>query len=181
MVGLPLLTAADTDPGGSASDLLRELAENRPAELFFEEERDVRMVESTMHLEGWVRFEPPDTLIREVREPFDQRLVIAGEHVTVIEDGRVEQQLHRDDDPGLDVLVRFLMALHGRGIEDLESHFEMVHEGDADGWRVTLKPSGRAERRRIRQIILRGADAWLETVEIQETNGDNTLTRFSRP
>lgn len=175
----PVVAMADD---WSVPALLEQLSEDPPDVLEFEEVRDVELMQTRVRAEGTIRFEPPDTVIRSLGSPYQQRIVIQGERVTVEERGEVKHELHRDDDAGLGAMSRLMGALYGQvDAAELEAYFDMRLEGDREDWRWILKPTAGEARRRVERMTLEGEGARVERTTLREGDGDHTVTRFSRP
>lgn len=160
-------------------NLLQAMAKTDTYQIDFQEVREVSLVDVKLYSSGYLRYEPPATFIRALDIPHLQRLVIKDEQVHIKENGRLVHTLHRDDDPGLGALVRLIMAMFQGDVAVLAEMFEIRVEGDWQTWQITLLPTDTTLKRRISRIIWYGSDAFLNRMQIMETNGDHTLTYFT--
>ena len=178
LVALLLPTSAVADDWGLEVLLQLLASESRP-EVAFVEERDVELLQTRTRAEGRMRFDPPDTYVRELHSPYHQRLTIAGEEVIVEEDGEERHRLHRDDDAGLAALARLMAALYGQAdADELADYFRIGLSGERGEWRLVLTPSEARARQRIERITLFGSGGRVERTEVREASGDRSVTRF---
>ncbi|MBK1735648.1 hypothetical protein CKO15_10205 [Halorhodospira abdelmalekii] len=162
--------------------LLTMISEGQPDQVAFTEKRRLTVLAEVIESEGMIRFREPATVEREITSPFQQRLIFAGEYVTVVEEGAVQHQLHRDDDPGLAALSRFVKALYGKeDSEAIEAFFNVKIDGAVEEWSLSLRPKERSARRRFTRVELYGSQGWVERSALYEANGDVTMTHFERP
>ncbi|MCG5529940.1 outer membrane lipoprotein carrier protein LolA [Halorhodospira halochloris] len=165
----------------NSTELLQLLNENRPEKISFVEHRDVGMLREQVRAEGKIVFNPPDTVVREIISPYSQRMIFAGESVTIIENGKVQHQMHRDDSPVLSALARFMGVLYaGNKVDEVKDYFKLSLDGDWQDWELKLQPKSRQARRHVKRVSLFGTRGRLERSELIEGNGDTRVTEYHR-
>lgn len=73
--------------------------------------------------------------------------------------------------------VSLFLGLLSGDMSALSEQFDIVLNGTAQDWRLSLIPSGLLMKRIFRRIEIRGADT-VEGIELNEAQGDRTLIRF---
>ena len=164
-------------PVATLKDLMALLAGSGGVRARFVETRHLSLLSEPLESEGRLYFEPPDRLARVTTRPSQTRMVIRGERLSL-----------RDDRPGgrLDLgglamareLVDNVKVVLGGDLATLRRRYDVSFGAGPDGWRLRLEPRASALRRFVEAIELAGRAAALERMEVRESSGDRTVTRF---
>ena len=174
--------SATTAPPASAQldALLAKLARPTPAETPFVELRGSALLKQPQRLQGRLQQPDADTLVREVLTPFHERTTIRAERVLVerYDNGNSKPHtrtfsLRRAPELG-GLLSSFTALLRGdRGL--LEKNYVVQMDAGAS-WRLQLTPRDPRLLKHVSGITLRGRGNALECMQLNQPDGQRTLT-----
>ena len=170
------LSAARAPAGapGTLDELLRSLAARRHGHVAFSEIQHRGLFDRPLVSSGELFFDAPDRLEKHILEPKPETLVLAHGVLTVTR-GRHTRTLELAAWPQLAPLLESLRATLAGDRAGLERVFSVHLEGDAAHWTLQLTPRDPAAARLVREVIIRGVQADLKTIEVQEADGDSSL------
>ncbi len=182
LASVPPAAAAETF---DLASLMSRFAASRGVQADFAEEKHLSLLVDPLVSTGRIYFAPPKRLARHVLTPLDSRLTVVGDTLTL----RTGSGVDRIDLGGSEVARHFVegfIVLFSGDLVELERRYTVRFVADPgadlDGngaWRMHLEPRQRVVRRMIASIELHGRGLALETMEVIETQGDRTTTRFS--
>lgn len=145
----------------------------------FDEEKNIVLLAAPLKSSGKVYFHPPHSLARIVGKPRRSHLVIKGRKIIIKEDN-IRKEVDLSDKPALRGLISSLLHIlagnEDKLVADYETHF--VEEG-ATGWRLGLVPREPSLKRLVRSLSFAGKELELSELRVEESSGDETITRFS--
>src|SRR5690606_9214635 len=106
----------------------------------FVELRTSAVLKRPLRLSGEYRHPAPDTLVREVREPYAETTTIRNGQATIAREGRSPRSFALSRVPELAALQGSFGALLAGDRDALETLFALEAAGDAAGWTLTLRP-----------------------------------------
>jgi hypothetical protein len=145
----------------------------------FKETRRLALLADPIETEGVLYFAPPDRLVRQTTRPGSSRIVVHGGRVAF----RDETGTRTLDLGSSDVarsLVDNLMAFLRGGLPRPHERYTIAFSSDGQGWRVDLEPRPKAVRAIIEGMRFSGTGWALGAMETRETNGDISISVFSR-
>lgn len=160
--------------------LLAKLARPTPAETPFVELRGSVLLKQPQRLQGRLQQPDTDTLVREVMTPFHERTTIRAENVLI----------ERYDNDSSKPRTRKFSLRRAPELEGLLSSFTSLLRGDRalleknytvqmdDGasWKLQLTPRDPRLLKRVSGITLRGRGNALECMQLNQPDGQRTLT-----
>jgi len=156
---------------------MRLLAESGGVRARFVEHKYLAILSSPVENEGFLYFDPPDRMAREVRRPAPSSMVVRGDLV-VMRDATGEQRVRLDESEVARGLVEsFLVVLRGE-VETLRSRYEISFRSSGETWQLELTPRSRAMRQLVDAITIEGRRAEMLRTETREAGGDRTVTEF---
>lgn len=179
-------TAPANAPAAARLDtLLAKLARPTPAETPFVELRGSALLKQPQRLQGRLQQPDADTLVREVLTPFHERTTIRAENVLIerYDNGSDIPRTRKFSlrrAPELEgLLSSFTALLRGdRGL--LETNYAVQLDNGAqfngENWRLQLTPRDPRLLRHVSRITLRGHGNALECMQMEQPNGQRTLT-----
>lgn len=188
VIGSPLSSWAKQEASGSSTsklapalgELLAKFRKCKGLSADYEEEKNIALLAVPLKSSGRVYFHPPSSLARITEKPKKSHLVIRGERI-VVKEGNVRREVDLSDKPALRGLIGSLLHLLSGNEEkllaDYDTHF--AEEG-ADSWRLELVPKSAEVRSMVESFRMKGDGLKLRELTIKETNGDETITRFSK-
>lgn len=157
------------------AEVMRQLAAVPSAQARFTETKQVALLKTPLVLTGTLRYERPDRLEKHVLTPYDERIAIVGNEVSVENKTRGRtQNLSAASNSTLQALVESLRATLAGDLASLERHFDVVFEGNAGEWAIVLVPRDAGAMALITRIRLTGAGDRLRRIDIDEAGGDRS-------
>lgn len=159
--------------------LLKRVAVAEPADVPFEEKRYIGAVTEPLVSRGYLRFEPPDRLIKKVETPKAETAIATENRLSILDaSGAETASIDLWMDPDLRLVFDSLRAVLRGDADALRAHFDTSLTGDEAAWTLTLAPKGDGDDTRIARIVVAGGKAGLERFEIRETGGDRSVIRL---
>jgi hypothetical protein len=164
--------AADTPDGLDA--LLHSIAARRHAHAAFTEVQYRGLLDRPHESSGELRFDAPDRLEKRVLAPKPETLVLARGVLSVTR-GRHTRTLDLAAWPQLAPLLEGLRATLAGDRVTLERVFSVRLDRAAARWTLHLAPRDARAVRLLREVVISGERANLDSVEILEADGDHSL------
>ncbi len=181
----PVGLAAETIPndGGppSFAELLASFKSTTGLEARFEEEKFLALLAAPLRSKGRLYFSPPATLLRRVEAPRAQDILVTGNRVR-ISDGTEEQTIDLAARSEVRPLVKSMIWIFTGDLDSLERvytvDYQTITKGNAVRWQVRLIPKQAPLSQLVRELRVAGTGSAADTLELVETSGDRTITRF---
>lgn len=151
--------------------VVAQLAQPVPSQTAFVELRQSAMLKQPLQLSGQYRRPDAQTLVREVRLPYQETSTIADGKVRVQRPGRAERRFALDRAPELASLQDSFAALLGGDLALLQQGFSLHSSGSAQQWTLQLTPRSPAVAARLRQLTLHGSGNDLRCIETAPVQG----------
>jgi len=158
--------------------LMEGFATSQGVRAEFVEEKNLSLLVEPLRSEGSIYFMPPDRLARRIVRPVPSALIVNGDTLAM----RTPGETNHIDLAGSDVARHFVesfIILFSGNLGELKQRYEVAFEGTEERWQLELIPRQRVVRLLIAQIKLVGEGVSLREMEIIETQGDRTTTRFA--
>lgn len=165
---------ADWDVG-VLMDLLRS---HPPGRARFNETKQVSILDRPLESSGELVFTPPDRLEKHTTSPGDERMVVDRERMVVERGGR-KQVLALRDYPQVAVLIESIRGTLAGDRAALERTYALALEGDARAWRLVLRPLDAELAKLVTRVVIEGAQARVQRVEIEQADGDRSLMQIT--
>jgi hypothetical protein len=156
---------------GALMDLLRA---HRPGKATFQETRHLALLERPVESTGELLFTPPDRMEKRTAGLNAERVVVDRETLTVERGGRKHTVSLREH-PQVAVLVESIRGTLAGDRTSLEKVYDLVLEGDAQRWKLTLRPKDGALRKIVERVEIGGTQAVVRRVEIVQADGDRSV------
>ena len=187
--GTAWLVAASLTAAGEVSErsdwtveqLVALLKAQRETEVRFEEATYSSLLTEPLTARGILRFSPPATMEKEVREPRRERYLVEGDHV-VIENSRkgIKKTVSLSDYPALRSLVEAFRASFMGNAERLQEVYETTVGGDPRKWTLLLRPRESEGRTMVDYILFSGREGRIDTIAIRAPDGDRSVMTLRR-
>ncbi|MFY9344569.1 MAG: outer membrane lipoprotein carrier protein LolA [Planctomycetota bacterium] len=179
---LPLSPVAGKDQPrpADARALFAAFAKLPGLEATYEEEKHLALLAAPLKSRGRMLFLPPGYLARAVEAPEKSLLVITPDELRIDgRDGREVIDLKRSDRVRL--FVTALVQVFAGNEPVLAKSFTVDYALDArskTGWTLVLLPKEKALQQMIKSMTLRGEGVAVTAVEVEDPNGDRTVTKI---
>lgn len=155
--------------------LMAELAHKPHRTARFTERRYFAALRAPLDLSGTLSFSPPDRLEKTTVAPNRERLVAEGDRLTVEAQKGRYQVVDLADHPEIAAFIESIRGtLAGDGVT-LQRFYAVSVEGTAEDWRLGLTPRLEPMRKVVHQIRIDGSRGRIETIYLEETNGDRSV------
>lgn len=174
----PVMSATDGTPP-SARAVLEALSAPDGNRLVFEERKMNRLLDSPQVSTGVVSVDG-DRLEKQVTDPYQEHLVASRDAVTVTREGKSRTASLRRR-PEARATFDALRALIEGDAQALLARFEARAEGGWDQWTLVLTPKSKTFRRKLEQLVVRGAGSRVTAVKTQRSVNDWEEMTFHAP
>ena len=178
---------ADTNvarpPPASFGELLAGFKETTGIDARFEEEKYLALLAAPLRSSGRLYFAPPSSLLRRVEKPRPQDILVAENQVRISDESGV-QIIDLDARRELRPLVESMIWIFTGDLESLERTYRVDYQvfegtnGEGNRWQVRLIPKRVPLSQVVRELRVSGSGRVADTLELEETSGDRTLTRI---
>jgi len=168
-----LAAAAPAAPLG-LGQLMDALAASPHGTATFTEKKYISFLEQPVESSGTLRFVAPARLEKNTLKPTTESLVLDGEVLTV-ERGKRKQVLQLKDYPEVAGMIESIRATLAGDRRALERVYQLSLQGTTARWTLDLVPLDARVARMVTRIRMEGARAEVQTVEIQQADGDYSV------
>jgi hypothetical protein len=140
-----------------ADALLKSLARPAPAVTPFVEVRYSKLLEQPIVVKGQLEYHEDGTLVRAVKDPFQERTEIKGETVTIARVGKAKRTFSLKRAPELRSMLGGFSAVLGGGRAELEKDFNIAVSGATSAWKISLTPKSPQAGKYVQDIAIQGA------------------------
>ncbi len=177
-LALPLIVAATPAPQASLEDLMRGMATTSGVVAHFTEIKTVSLLAAPLESSGILYFIPPDRLLRRTSSPGRTSVMIDHGRFR-FEDETGGESADLSANPIAREFVDNFIVLFNGDLEALRARYAVTFRIDSSGWELELTPRHAPLDKFVARVVLRGSDLALHEMELTETDGDRTTTRFS--
>lgn len=156
------------------AQLMSLLAKTKAGTATFVERREVGVLDRTLMSSGRLSFEAPDRFVRETLKPAHERLVVAGNEVTMTRGGR-SRTTELDAVPEAAVVVEAVRGTLTGNRATLERLFTPTLGGDAAHWSLDLVPRDLRLRGQVSAVRVAGSDGSVREVQVLLADGDRSV------
>ena len=157
----------------------RTLREARCVRADFDEEKRIKVLKRPLVAAGSIVFSAEHGLYRTTKTPFAQELLVAPTRLAQRDPkGRIEAIDVEKQPLAKGFVSAFLLVFTGKD-KELAEEFELYFDGTPESWTMGFVPRRKPLSRFIASLVVTGKGAAFQTLEVRETNGDRTSTRFS--
>jgi outer membrane lipoprotein-sorting protein len=163
--------------------LMHALAQHKSGHATFTETKTLSLLDKPVTSSGELSFRAPDHFEKRTLLPKPETLVVDGDTLTISRDGH-DRTLSLVQYPEIAAAIESVRGTLTGERAILEQFYQIEVSGNAAHWRLVLVPKEARAAKQIAQITLAGtttADgaAELETVQIDQTNHDRTVTTIT--
>jgi hypothetical protein len=156
--------------------LLKRMAEIPASQARFAETRHVAILTAPLETRGRLSYVRPDRVTKHVLAPFEERISVQGDTLTVENRSRGESRtMPVQGNPVVWGLVESLRATLAGDAVALQRFHRAALSGTRASWVLTLEPLDPQVARHLQSIRISGADSQVGSIEIREANGDRSV------
>lgn len=170
MPAAPQAAEAAGDPAVDSDWIVSRLARPAPMRTSFVEVRGSKLLKAPLRIAGEYLRPDADTLVRQVRSPYQETTTIRAGQARIERGGKVRSySLARV--PELASLQASFGALLDGDSSALERDFRLDVQGTRQRWTLALAPKDAELARRVSRIVLHGRGAELRCIETEPDGG----------
>ena len=160
-----------------AQGLFALLAQSPQGQAKFTETRHLAMLDRPLKSSGTLSFQAPGRLEKITLEPKSESLVLDGERLTIVRDGKTLRVNLRSHPQALAFVEAIRGVLLGN-YEMLEQNYRTLFSGSEDNWNVQLTPKDTQAGVVIKQIKVGGQGALVRSIELLQADGDRSVMQI---
>lgn len=173
----PVQGHGDEDPW-TLDRVMAEMAQSAKPTVRFVEERHLSITTEPVVLTGTMSYEN-GRLEKVTRSPKAERVLIDGDRVRIASpDQDVDRTAYLGDIPALESFVASLRATLDGDLGALRRRFRVDYTANGADWRLVLQPLSDEARAEIREVVISGRTARIESLTVMEASGDRTVVRI---
>jgi len=163
--------------------LMHALAQHKSGHATFTETKTLSLLDKPVTSSGELSFRSPDHFEKHTLLPKPETLVVDGDTLTISRDGH-DRTLSLGQYPEIAAAIESVRGTLTGERAILEQFYQIEVSGNAAHWRLVLVPKEARAAKQIAQITLAGTTAVdggaeLDTVQIDQTNHDRTVTHIT--
>ena len=145
----------------------------------FVQEKNSSMLAETSIAKGTMHYAAPDRMRWEYTEPYAFALVVNGEQITKVTDGKAETLDGKSSRMYQGMVSLIMGSASGKKLFDA-SVFDVALYDDNEFWRAEMTPKRRDMKRMFSQLVFRfdKKTNGISRVEFKDAGGDVTSIRF---
>ena len=175
LAGSSATSAAAAAPGWGVPRLMQLLARHPTGRATFTETKTIALLDEPVVSSGELLYSPPDRLEKHTLQPEAESMIINGKNLTLVQGGQ-RRELRLPQYPEVEALVAALRGALAGSQALLQSHYALALAGSECGWQLALTPLDEQMRRRwLRKVTIRGARGVVQSVEMEQADGDRSL------
>lgn len=155
--------------------LMAGLAQVPSHESKFTEKKTVSLLKEPVESSGTLVYRRPDHLEKHVLQPKEEDIIVDGNELTWKDAAGHSRSMRLNSNPNLAALSESVRATLAGDLNGLQKYFSVKLDGSQQQWKLTLTPTDEAMQRKILGLRITGSGNRVDTVEVQEKNGDRSL------
>ena len=179
-----LVSAPARTQGKSAlalEQLMKDLAQVNSARGTYVERKHLAMLNAPLESSGTLVYVAPGRLEKHMLSPRRESLILDGDQLIIENKDKGQRRTFPlQEHPVLWAFVESVRSTLTGDLATLQRFYEVRLEGDADAWRLRLKPKEVRMRQAASEIRVGGSGTWVNSIEIDEAGGDRSVTTITR-
>jgi outer membrane lipoprotein-sorting protein len=179
-----LVSAPARTQGKSAlalEQLMKDLAQVNSARGTYVERKHLAMLNAPLESSGTLVYVAPGRLEKHMLSPRRESLILDGDQLIIENKDKGQRRTFPlQEHPVLWAFVESVRSTLTGDLATLQRFYEVRLEGDADAWRLRLKPKEARMRQAASEIRVGGSGTWVSVIEIDEAGGDRSVTTITR-
>jgi len=171
------LAAATAAQALELDEVLEGTRVTPPDRVPFRELRYNALLKEPMELSGYLEYPKPGQLRKVVLSPFQESMLVDGDHVEISRDGRSRRLSLKNRRPVLLMLQSIESLLAGNG-EALAQYFQMELSGTLENWCLEMTPSSEHLARQLDGLTVRGGLGRIDDMRFEMQNGEWQLLQI---
>lgn len=180
LLALLLPVSASAAPTDNGSDwgierLMDSLKGVRSSSARFTERKEIGVLSTPLESTGVLLYVAPDQLQKETLTPEPSIITVAGQRLTIRENGKPPRTLSLSEYPELEALVAAIRATLAGDLPTLNRFYSVGLQGRPEAWTLSLVPRAQRVREVVSLVRIQGDGVTLTSVETLQPDGDRTV------
>jgi outer membrane lipoprotein-sorting protein len=156
--------------------LMTKMQAVKSRQAVFSEKRTLQMLEEPLLSNGLLNYQYPNHLEKITRQPKQETLTVSDSSIILSSRGKT-RSIPLKSYPALWGFVESIRATLAGDAFTLQKFYQINLSGEEQNWNMILIPKNKEMAWQVRRITLKGNQAFLQSMEVMETSGDeSTLT-----
>lgn len=164
----------------NVAKLMALLAQNKGGHIAFTEIKYLAVLDKPLTSSGELFYKAPDYLEKRTLIPKPETFVLDGDTVT-IERANKKHTLSLHDYPKIAALIESIRGTLAGDLAALEGAYRLSLDGTPQQWTLTLSPTDRHLTDIIQDILIRGEQGQVHSIEIDQADGDHSIMTIEKP
>ena len=177
--GLAAAALCHAAPALTLQQLFETLAKQRPERAAFQERKYLALLERPVDSSGTLAFIPPARLEKRTLQPRPEAVIADGDSL-VLERGGRRQAISLSDNPAIGTLIESIRATLAGDLASIQRAYSAELSGNADGWRIVLRPLDAAVTPLVKSIEIAGVGGEVRQVEVFQADGDRSVMTITK-
>ena len=167
-----VLANGDVPPPDWIGELMHRLSVIPERHETFREVKQFTALDHPLVSEGRLLWRRPSHLEKITTAPEPETLVVDDEQVTLATFGEPPRKIALDNRPEIGALVDAVRGMLAGDLQLLARSYRVLPSGAPSAWRLDLTPRNAQVQGFLRDIIVEGAGTGINSVRIEQANGD---------
>ncbi|CAG0961311.1 hypothetical protein MTYP_00744 [Methylophilaceae bacterium] len=175
MLSISPVAAVESD---TLTDIGKQIEQHHVVRAEFTQTKQMADLKRPLITRGKLVYSRDHGVLWQIEQPYRIGYVLGEEKIVEISAHGVRKERGMRDIPGLAQVGRVFRAMLGANTVALKSYFDASVQGDTSQWAIQLTPKQAQLKQFLTQLKLQGS-RFVETIDIDENNGDRTTIRFT--
>lgn len=162
------------------TDLMKLLSQQKSGRATFVEKKYLAILDKPIESSGEMSFTAPDKLMKHTLKPKSELLLLEGDKLTMTQGEKRPLSVNLQENLEVATLVESIRGTLSGDLATLEKNYNLELSGDAEKWQLMLTPIRTDVVKIIRRIRIGGANAFVKTIEFEQTDGDHFEMTISK-
>ncbi|MGP1716151.1 MAG: LolA family protein [Methylophilus sp.] len=158
-------------------EISQQLAKQGNLQVDFVQTKQMAALKKPLVMKGALLYNQADGIVWQLTSPYRVRYEFNGQAMIETNAAGERRERKAEDSPAIAQISNIFKAILSADQALLAQHFQMTALGSIQKWEMHLTPKAAYLRKAMTEIVMTGNQT-VETVQIDEANGDRTDIRF---
>lgn len=158
--------------------LMNKMQAVKSRQATFTEKRSLQMLEEPLLSSGVLNYQYPNHLEKITRQPKQEVLNVTDSTIIFTSRGK-SRTIPLKSYPALWGFIESIRATLAGDTLTLQKFYQIQLSGEEQNWNMILTPKNKEMAWQVRRIILQGKQSFLQSMQVIETSGDESILTIS--
>jgi outer membrane lipoprotein-sorting protein len=154
--------------------LMRLLANTQSGHASFIEKKNIAVLDKPVESSGELFYNAPDRLEKRTLKPKPESMLLEKDKLTVEQRGK-KHVLSLQSYPEIAAFIDSIRGTLAGDRKALEKSYKLNLSGTEEDWKLSLLPVQDKMKKVVSNIMISGANQWVQTIEIKQADGDSSV------